>query len=126
MLKSIWMSSSFISIALIIKTTSRIFTEYCSQEMISIILKAFVLLILIQGREQFKCRPGKNLKDSVKKMSGSYIKLLIIFFTRKYMNGGILKRTKVSMSSKEIPRFLWKNILDKQLQVTQEYFNKIK
>ncbi|MHB1376463.1 MAG: type II toxin-antitoxin system HicA family toxin, partial [Candidatus Humimicrobiaceae bacterium] len=37
-----------------------------------------------------------------------------------------LKRTKVSMGSKEIPKFLWKNILEKQLQVTLEYFNKTK
>jgi hypothetical protein len=48
------------------------------------------------------------------------------FFYRKYMIDGTLKRTKVSMSSKEIPNFLWKNILDKQLQVTREYFNKVK
>ncbi|MBM3710331.1 MAG: type II toxin-antitoxin system HicA family toxin [Actinobacteria bacterium] len=45
---------------------------------------------------------------------------------RKHMKDGILKRTKVSRSSKEIPKFLWKNILEKQLQVTQEYFNKTK
>ncbi len=42
------------------------------------------------------------------------------------MNDGTLKRTKVSMGSKEIPEFLWKSIMGKQLQVTQEYFNKIK
>jgi len=42
------------------------------------------------------------------------------------MSDGVFKRTKISHGSKEIPRFLWKNILKKQLQVTQEYFNKMK
>jgi hypothetical protein len=35
------------------------------------------------------------------------------------MDNGVLKRTKVSRRNKEIPKFLWKNILEKQLQVTQ-------
>ena len=42
------------------------------------------------------------------------------------MDNKDLKRTKISRGSKEIPRFLWKNILEKQLRVTQEYFNKTK
>ena len=42
------------------------------------------------------------------------------------MSDGVFKRTKISHGSKEIPKFLWKSILKKQLQVTQEYFNKTK
>ncbi len=48
------------------------------------------------------------------------------YYYRKHTRIGILKRTEVSRGSGEIPKFLWKNILKKQLQVTQEYFNKIK
>jgi len=48
------------------------------------------------------------------------------FYYRKYLDNGNLKRTKVSRGSGEIPRFLWKFILEKQLSVTQEYFNKLK
>ena len=48
------------------------------------------------------------------------------YYFRKFMSDGVFKRTKISHGSKEIPGLLWKNILKKQLQVTQEYFNKIK
>jgi len=48
------------------------------------------------------------------------------YYYRKRLNDRTLKRTKVSRGSNEIPKFLWKNILEKQLQVTQEYFNKVK
>ena len=48
------------------------------------------------------------------------------YYYRKFMSNGIFKRTKISRGNKEIPKFLWKNILEKQLQVTQEYFNKTK
>jgi hypothetical protein len=68
----------------------------------------------------------KELKKFCEKYDWELYKTTDHFFFRKYMSEGILKRTKVSMSSKEIPKFLWKNILDKQLQVTQEYFNKVK
>jgi len=44
------------------------------------------------------------------------------FFRKRDDNGGI-RFTKVSMSSSEISAFLWKEILKKQLQVTNEYFN---
>lgn len=40
------------------------------------------------------------------------------YYYRKYMNNGVLKRTKVLIGSKEISKFLWKNILEKQLQTT--------
>jgi hypothetical protein len=40
------------------------------------------------------------------------------YYFRKFMSEGTFKRTKVSHGSKEVPRFLWKNILNKQLLVT--------
>lgn len=45
------------------------------------------------------------------------------YYYRKQMADGTLKRTKVSMGSGQIKGNLWKEILKKQLQVTQEYFN---
>lgn len=45
------------------------------------------------------------------------------YFFRKQLKDGRLQLTKVSKSSKEIPSQLWKYILKKQLNVTQEYFN---
>jgi len=48
------------------------------------------------------------------------------YYYRKFMSDGVFRRTKVSHGSKEIPKFLWKSILKKQLQITQEYFNRIK
>lgn len=47
------------------------------------------------------------------------------YFYRKIMADGILKRTKVSKGTGEIPKRLWKNILKKQLQVDEAYFNKM-
>jgi hypothetical protein len=45
------------------------------------------------------------------------------FFFRKIDETGNIKRTKVSMGSGDVPKKLWKEILRKQLQVTEEYFN---
>lgn len=36
-----------------------------------------------------------------------------------------LKRTKVSKGTGEIPKWLWKEILKRQLQVDEAYFNKM-
>lgn len=47
------------------------------------------------------------------------------YFYRKIMDDGSLKRTKVSKGTGEIPRWLWKEILKKQLQVDEAYFNKM-
>ena len=47
------------------------------------------------------------------------------YFFRKEMGTGELKRTKVSMGSHEIPKKLWKEILKRQLKVSEEYFNKL-
>lgn len=48
-----------------------------------------------------------------------------IYF-RKITDDGTLKRTKVSRGTGEVRGHLWKEILHKQLQVTEEYFNSMK
>jgi hypothetical protein len=45
------------------------------------------------------------------------------YFFRKVLQDGTIKRTKVSRGSKEIPYYLWKEILKRQLMVSEEYFN---
>lgn len=45
------------------------------------------------------------------------------YFFRKLDGGGTLRRTKVSKGSGEIGPVLWREILKRQLCVTQEYFN---
>lgn len=47
------------------------------------------------------------------------------YFYRKIMDDGSLKRTKVSKGTGEIPQRLWKDILKKQLQVDEAFFNKM-
>lgn len=46
------------------------------------------------------------------------------YYYRKYDECGNLKLTKVSKGSGEIHSGMWKMILKKQLQISQEYFNK--
>lgn len=48
------------------------------------------------------------------------------YFYRKVMDNGEIRRTKVSRGSKEIPKSLWKEILRRQLGVSEEYFNQTK
>ena len=45
------------------------------------------------------------------------------YFYRKADEHGNLRFTKVSRGSGEFKGFLWKEILRKQLRVTEEYFN---
>ena len=45
------------------------------------------------------------------------------YFYRKMEDDGSIKMTKVSKGSGEIHNRMWKEILKKQLKVTQEYFN---
>lgn len=45
------------------------------------------------------------------------------YFYRKTDQAGNIKLTKVSKNSGEIHPHMWKEILKKQLQVSQEYFN---
>ncbi len=47
------------------------------------------------------------------------------YFYRKMMPDGSIKRTKVSKGTGEIPKRLWKDILKRQLQVEEAYFNKM-
>ena len=47
------------------------------------------------------------------------------YFYRKVDENGNIKRTKVSRGTGEIKGHLWKEILKKQLQVTEDYFNSI-
>lgn len=46
------------------------------------------------------------------------------YFYRKREEDGTVKQTKVSQGSGEIHTAMWQTILKKQLQVTQEYFNR--
>lgn len=46
------------------------------------------------------------------------------YFYRKIDSNGNVRRTKVSKGSGEIRYHLWREILKKQLGVSQEYFNK--
>lgn len=45
------------------------------------------------------------------------------YFYRKIEEDGTIKMTKVYKGSGEIHTRMWKEILKKQLKVTQEYFN---
>ncbi len=45
------------------------------------------------------------------------------YFYRKTDDDGTIRMTKVSKGSGEIKGSMWKEILKRQLQVTQEYFN---
>ena len=46
------------------------------------------------------------------------------YFFRKEDEDGTIRYTKVSKGTGEIPKYQWKEILKKQLRVSQEYFNK--
>lgn len=45
------------------------------------------------------------------------------YYYRKIDSDGLIRRTKVSKGSGEIHRAMWQEIRNKQLKVTQEYFN---
>jgi hypothetical protein len=45
------------------------------------------------------------------------------YYYRKMDDNGNIKRTKVSMGSGEIPKYLFNEILKKQLQISKGYFN---
>jgi len=46
------------------------------------------------------------------------------YFYRKEDDDGTIRHTRVSKGTGEIYGYLWKEILKKQLKVTQEYFDK--
>ncbi|OYD07125.1 type II toxin-antitoxin system HicA family toxin [Paludifilum halophilum] len=47
-------------------------------------------------------------------------------YYRKVMPDGSVKETQISHGNKEYSPGMWRMILKKQLQVTEDYFNKIK
>lgn len=47
------------------------------------------------------------------------------YYYRKVESNGNIKKTKVSLGSGEIKGYMWKEILKRQLQVTEEYFNRM-
>ena len=65
----------------------------------------------------------KELKRFCEKDDWELYKNTDHFYYRKITSDGSVKRTKVSKGSGEIHQHMWKEILHKQLQVTQEYFN---
>lgn len=65
----------------------------------------------------------RDLKRFCERDGWELYKITDHWYYRKYMPDGTLKRTKVSMGSGEIKKNLWKQILNKQLQVSKEYFN---
>ncbi|HEU4963422.1 MAG TPA: type II toxin-antitoxin system HicA family toxin [Bacilli bacterium] len=46
------------------------------------------------------------------------------YYYRKRRPDGTMKYTMVSRGTGEIKKYLWQDILKKQLEVTQAYFNK--
>lgn len=46
------------------------------------------------------------------------------YFYRKLDEDGTIKRTKISKGTGEIKYHLWREILKKQLKVTDDYFNR--
>jgi predicted RNA binding protein YcfA (HicA-like mRNA interferase family) len=65
----------------------------------------------------------KELKRFCEKDGWELYKETDHYFYRKYDSTGNLKRTKVSKGSGEIQSHLWKEILKRQLGVSQEFFN---
>ncbi len=68
----------------------------------------------------------KELKSFCERDGWELYKSTDHYFYRKRMSDGTVKRTKVSRGSGEIHSHMWKEILNKQLQVSEEYFNKMK
>jgi len=66
----------------------------------------------------------KELKRFCEKDDWELYKVTDHYFFRKVDEDGSIRRTKVSKGSGEIPYHLWREIRNKQLKVTQEYFNK--
>lgn len=65
----------------------------------------------------------KELKRFCEKDGWDLYKDTDHYFYRKIDKDGTMRMAKVSKGSGEIHNKMWKEILKKQLQVTQEYFN---
>jgi hypothetical protein len=66
----------------------------------------------------------KDLKRFCERDEWELYKQTDHYYYRKLMPDGTYKRTKVSFGTGAIPKGLWNHILKRQLQVTQEYFDK--
>jgi hypothetical protein len=67
----------------------------------------------------------KELKRFCDKDGWELYKSTDHYYYRKFMPDGSIKMTKVSRGSGEIHPHMWREILNRQLQVTEEYFNKM-
>lgn len=65
----------------------------------------------------------KDLKRFCEKDGWELYKKTDHYFYRKSDQDGNIRRTKVSQGTGEIHGHLWHEILKRQLQVNQEYFN---
>ena len=65
----------------------------------------------------------KELKRFCERYGWDLYKNTDHYFYRKVDEDGSIRRTKVSKGSGEIHTRMWKEILNKQLKVSQEYFN---
>jgi len=65
----------------------------------------------------------KELKRFCERDGWSLYKDTDHYYYKKVDDDGTIRRAKVSKGSEEIKHHLWKEILKKQLRVTQEYFN---
>jgi hypothetical protein len=65
----------------------------------------------------------KDLRRFCEKDGWELYKQTDHYFFRKKDKDGNIRRTKVSMGTGEIMGNLWREILKKQLQVSEEYFN---
>ena len=66
----------------------------------------------------------KELKRFCENDNWELYKVTDHYYYRKVDSDGNIRRTKVSMGSGEIGYYLWREILKKQLGITQEEFNK--
>ena len=67
----------------------------------------------------------KDLKRYCERDNWELYKETDHYFYRKILDDGTVLRTKVSKGSGEIHYPLWREILNKQLQTTQEHFNEV-
>ncbi|SFI84654.1 hypothetical protein SAMN05421852_102212 [Thermoflavimicrobium dichotomicum] len=66
---------------------------------------------------------GKELKRYCERDGWELIKVTDHYYFQKVLDNGEVLMTKVSMGSGEIRKNLWRQILKKQLRITQEEFN---
>lgn len=66
-----------------------------------------------------------DLKQFCEKDGWELYKQTNRWYYRKIMPDGTLKRVKVYMEDSEIHISMWKEILGRQLQVSQDYFYKV-